>query len=85
GQPIFIYAAESGDIELIRKLIEKGADVSAANSRGWTPIFQACKCGHPEAVKALLAKGADAAESCHCGCGWTPLHGACQNGHVDIV
>jgi len=52
-------AAASGDVELVKFFISKGADVSKA-SGGWTestPLHSAVS--HPEIVKILIEAGAD--------------------------
>lgn len=38
--------------------MEQGADVSADNNKGDTPLLSAVAAGHPKLVKALLAGGA---------------------------
>jgi ankyrin repeat protein len=57
-QPIF-HAARNGDTEIVRLLIEHGADVNAANTRGHTVLYCAGGHGHLTTVELLLARGAD--------------------------
>lgn len=48
------------DVEIIKILIENGADVNAKNDKdGWTPLIWAAKEGDYDLVKLLIAKGAD--------------------------
>jgi ankyrin repeat protein len=85
GDTTLIDAAEREDPEIVRQIIQRGADINQTNDAKWTPILQACKSGSLEVVKVLLEYGADPAEPCRCGCGTTPLQGACGQGHVEIV
>ena len=62
----------------IRVLIDAGADINAANKRGWTPLHLAASAGLEEAVEVLLARGADT--DCQDLRGRTPLHLAVSHG-----
>jgi ankyrin repeat protein len=57
-QPI-LHAARNGDTEIVRLLIEHGADVNAINPRGHTVLYCAGGHGHVEAVELLLKSGTD--------------------------
>jgi len=57
-QPIF-HAARNGDTEIVRLLIEHGADVNAANDFGHTVLYCAGGHGHVETLRLLLEAGAD--------------------------
>ncbi len=52
-------AALDGDHLLIRELILHGADVDAQCGTGQTPLWFACNGNYYEAIKELLASGAD--------------------------
>lgn len=54
GNTALIKNAWSPDIALL--LIQHGADVNAANFKGWTPLFSASS---PELTRTLLQHGAD--------------------------
>lgn len=57
--PLALAASKAGP-ESLRVLIEAGAQVNAATSEGLTPLmFAALNNDDPEALKLLLAKGAD--------------------------
>ena len=45
--------------DLVRRLLDAGADASAANRYGVIPLSLACANGNPEVAEALLAAGAD--------------------------
>lgn len=69
-------------VEIVRWLIERGADVNVANSYG-TPLFKHAGVGHYDVCELLLAHDAevdalDYAEK-------TALYGAADGGHCDII
>ena len=41
-----VDAVREGSLPDVRALVERGADVSAADSRGWTPLYAAVAEGH---------------------------------------
>ena len=63
---------KSSKIELIKKLIESGINVSAKEkTTGQTPLHYAAKNYHREIAELLIANGADVNEMC--AQGFTPL------------
>ena len=60
-----------------------GANINAANSRGWTPLMLACRYGLSEVAKLLIAKGA-ALDTKNCG-GFTAIMLACFEGEAELV
>lgn len=58
GETALIEAARSGQLEMVRWLLERGAAVDAANDRGESPLLVAIGGGHAETVSALLGAGA---------------------------
>jgi ankyrin repeat protein len=56
-----MLAAYHGHAELVRALLERGADANQANDRGQTPLAGAVFKGADEVVRALVAAGADPA------------------------
>ena len=52
-------AARSGDINTVKNLLDKGADVNEKDRFGYTPLKSAAYAGHTETVKLLIDKGAD--------------------------
>jgi len=83
GETQLHLAAIKGDIDGVKSLIKKGADVSVTDYAGWTPLHEACNRGHYKIVKVLLKAGADVhAKGLEDD---TPLHDAASNGHIKIV
>jgi ankyrin repeat protein len=54
-----ITAANQGDINRMKQLIDEGVDVNAQNERGVTALISAASGLQHEAVALLLSKGAD--------------------------
>uniref|UniRef100_A0A1B6FAW1 SAM domain-containing protein n=1 Tax=Cuerna arida TaxID=1464854 RepID=A0A1B6FAW1_9HEMI len=49
-----MYAASSGHIELVRRLIEEKCDVNIQDTEGWSALFHAVVGGHEKVVQVLL-------------------------------
>jgi ankyrin repeat protein len=74
-------AAQSGDAEKIKQLLDAGSDHAAINEAGETALMLAAREGHLAAVKVLIAAGADVnAQSPQ---GWTALAKAAYNGETE--
>lgn len=52
-------AADAGDFETVKRLLEKGVDANSAGGRGGTPMIKATKGGHINIVQLLLFHGGD--------------------------
>jgi ankyrin repeat protein len=52
-------AADVGDLEAIKKHLEGGEDVNAANKQGYTALHMAVRRGQKDAAALLLEKGAN--------------------------
>ena len=76
-------AAEFGDPEVLRSLIERGADPDAQNKDQETPLFLASRKGRLEAARLLSELVTDINHQDLLG--RTPLHVAAENGHYDIA
>ena len=93
------WAAASGNTELIKILLENGADIESGKtgirktftekhiscSRGdfATPLYHACSEGWLEAAGLLISKGADVGALARYK--RTPLHGAARSGNEKLV
>jgi len=87
GSALF-FACYWGCAEMVRLLLEKGADKMKATHDGGTPLQVACFMGQLEVVQLLLDAGVakdrwgkDRADSA----GATPLIEACAAGHLEVV
>jgi len=66
------YAAEAGQIVIVKFLLANGANIMERDNRGWTALHHAANSNHAEMMKLLVANGAevDALNTMN----WTPLH-----------
>src|SRR6266852_7417022 len=76
-------AAVKGKLEVIRLLIERGAEVDPCDMWGWVPLHFATRFGYLEVSRVLIDHGANvnARDQDH----WTPIHLSAGNGHLGIV
>jgi len=81
-------AAYDGDLELVQKLIEYGADIDAQDERGWTLLHFPSESGgtrlkDPGVVQLLLDRGVDV--NARAMNGSTPLHMAANWGATKVA
>ena len=81
--PPLIWACDYHDPDLIRLMLEKGADANRAAPTGRTPLMDAASKGDVEIVQLLLSHGADVATKSNEGA--TALREAKRKGHQDIA
>eukprot|EP00955_Chlamydomonas_euryale_P022550 238029-Chlamydomonas_euryale.AAC.13 len=84
-------ACANGHTEVVRRLLEAGADVDMKNAEENTPLHWACLNGHTDVVRALLEKKASpCALNMYVGADFQGSIGAhtvcatCKNTHVFI-
>ncbi len=76
-------ASGKGHTDVVKLLVEAGADANKADAKGDTPLYMASQNNHTDIVKLLLGAGADVNKDMNNGV--TPLYIASQNNHTDIV
>ncbi|MGO9122044.1 MAG: TerB N-terminal domain-containing protein [Desulfomonilaceae bacterium] len=84
GWTPLMWAAVTGHVEVVRLLLDSGAEVNvAAKKSGDTALILAALKGHTEVVRLLLSKNA-LVELKH-KAGWTALWSAAANGHAKAI
>ncbi|XP_062582011.1 ankyrin repeat and KH domain-containing protein mask-like [Saccostrea cucullata] len=76
-----IISCECGYIDIVKELIEAGADVNLKGKCS-TPVSAACSRGHVDIVRQLLNAGAKINQSTSCD---TPLMAGCRGGNATTV
>jgi quinoprotein dehydrogenase-associated probable ABC transporter substrate-binding protein len=73
----------ANDLDRVKFLVGKGADVSQPDNQGWTPLISAARQRHDDMIKLLIELGADVnlAKSD----GTTPLIAAASRDHVPSI
>ena len=68
-------------VNVVKTLLEVGADVNAVSLQKETALYQASNAGHEDIVRLLLAAGAETnGSSTH-----RPLYAACEHDYIEIV
>ena len=75
-------AATRGDLELVQKHVERGANIEKPTGN-WTPLLIASYNGHVEVTHYLLKKGANKDKVDNLGL--TSLHLAANGGHLETA
>jgi len=83
GRTPLHFACEKGHLEVVRLLMDRGADLEKADNTGCTPLLIACGRGHLEVARLLLDRGADTEKADSNG--ETPLSDACYKGHLEVA
>ncbi|KAM3207144.1 hypothetical protein ACQJBY_062388 [Aegilops geniculata] len=82
GETPMVYAALAGKVQVMRYLLDHGADPAVRDDNGSTPLHYAAEEGHHEAVRLLLSKGVPVDPVDHRG---APLHLAVAKDRVEVV
>ena len=77
-------AAQEGHQDIVKFLLEKGADVNATMKDGRSALYKASKNGHTEVVRLLL-EAADIEVNAKDNTVASPLYMASQEGHTEVV
>ncbi len=83
GKSLLGAALGRGNPELVRLLIERGADVNETLPNGYSPLFVACINRDVMSAQILIKKGANLENASPEG--FTPLMAACQSGSAEVV
>jgi ankyrin repeat protein len=81
--PSLISAAEQGNLQTLKMLLDKGDPVDTEDACQWTPLMKAALNGHLLVAKTLLEAGAEL--NAQDKGGYTPLLLAASNNHSDVV
>ena len=83
GETPLLSAAFNGDLDIVRLLLEAGADKEKFDIDGQTALHNASEKGHLETVRLLLESGSNR-DPCD-NQGRTPLHLAFEGGHLEVA
>lgn len=88
GETQLHQACISGNLTLVRRLVDQGHPLKIRDNAGWLPLHEACIHGHKDIVELILDRGGislindKGGRNCD---GITPIYDACCNGHLDII
>lgn len=80
-----IAASKYGDLSLVNRLLDTGADPNTDTEEGKTPLIFASERGYTDIVKLLLSKGKANPNTTSTSTGNTALIFACRHGYTDVV
>jgi ankyrin repeat protein len=82
-QNIIHFACEKGNIDIVRELLDNGAELNSRSSK-WndTPLHRACVFGHTEIVEELIKRGSTVNVR-NSNCWQTPLENAITFKHFE--
>merc|ERR1711871_894112 len=83
GRTALIYAAVSGQEEVVAFLLEHKADVNQQTRRGWDALLYSAVDGHAGVAEALLQAKADVEHTAPDG--WSALTAAVKQGHMQLA
>ncbi|MEJ2719445.1 MAG: ankyrin repeat domain-containing protein [Deltaproteobacteria bacterium] len=78
-----MWACHKNHPEVVKVLLDRGADVNARYGNPQTPLMKAAREGNLEIVRLLLKHGAEV--NAKSDIGDTPLHLAAWKGHLDVA
>jgi hypothetical protein len=79
GMTALMYASQQGRLDVVRVLLDHGADTNVADAGGRTALMHAAASGEASLFGPLMDQGADSTSKAHNG--WTSLMFACMHGH----
>jgi hypothetical protein len=81
--PKLQIAASFGLKDVVKYLLEGGADIDSRSTDGWTALSAAAWNGEEEIIELLLENGANKEIKNHAG--WNALANVCRNEHFGII
>lgn len=84
GWTALMLGASTGDVGVVRILVNKGANLSLVDDRGFSALHLATQGGHVAVTKLLMEAGADP-EAQVSATDPTPLYAAAEQGHSEVV
>ncbi|XP_030762504.1 leucine-rich repeat serine/threonine-protein kinase 1 isoform X2 [Sitophilus oryzae] len=81
---LLFSACEAGNSQIVKTLLEYGADGRCHSVTKYSPLYIACYQGHRDIVEMLLLKFPELVQQ-HTVERWLPIHAACINGHVQVL
>ena len=73
------FAVDRGEVDIVKQLLDSGAEVNAQDSSGETPLMLAVTCEHLELVRILLEHGADKSVANQDGCTVLDMEGLSED------
>lgn len=83
NQPLHASVALNHSLDVVRALLECGADVNASQHGGYTPLLQAAAAGKKDLVLLLLEHGAR--PDCVCDRGKSAVDYAQERGYAEVA
>lgn len=81
---LFCFAVREGNVDALPALIQRGADINATNSDGYTALLHAASIGQLNSLNTIINLSPDALSATDC-IGNNALHLAAKNGHYLMV
>nr|CAD7194918.1 unnamed protein product [Timema douglasi] len=85
GQTAVHLASRMGKDDILKKLIESGANINCRDTAGYTPLHYACQSNLPNTVRILVQVGYANVQARNTETGWVPLHEAASLGLKEVV
>ncbi|PSN45883.1 Tyrosine-protein kinase HTK16 [Blattella germanica] len=85
GQTAVHLASRMGKDDILKKLIESGANINCRDTAGYTPLHYACQSNLPSTVRVLVQIGLANIQARNSDTGLVPLHEAASRGHKEVV
>ncbi|KAJ8980099.1 hypothetical protein NQ317_008560 [Molorchus minor] len=81
---LLFTACQVGNKDIVKILLEHGADGRYHSVTKYSPLYIACYHGHRDIVELLLLKFPELVQQ-HTVERWLPIHACCINGHISVL